>query len=71
MVVSHIPIFGSKHFLYQLNLFLHQGTLVLWEALETVTKTCTTGSEFSFISLNQAAVQRLWLVFTGGAETTS
>lgn len=67
MVVSHIPVFGSKHFLDQLNLFLHQGTLVLWEALETVTKTCTTGSEFAFISLNQAAVQRLALVFNWGS----
>lgn len=67
MVVSHIPIFGSKHFLSQLNLFLHQGTLILWEALETVTNTRTTGSEFAFISLNQAAVQRLRLVFNWGS----
>lgn len=56
------PFFGSKHFLCRLNLFLHQGTLVLWVALEMVTKTGTTGAEFPFIGLNQTGVQRLRLV---------
>lgn len=53
MVVSHIPVFWGvflvQNPLCRLNLLRHQGALVLWEALETVTKTGTTGAEFPFI----------------------
>lgn len=62
------PFFGSKHFLCRLNLFLHQGTLVLWEALEMVTKTGTTAAEFPFIGSNQTGVQRLQLVLNWGSR---